>query len=82
MEMQNFDLRQAIVDRVQKNSKEDFLETISGSIDGDERTLPGLGVLFEIIWKESQKDDQEAMIDTLFQHFQHDQPHPSSSPSY
>lgn len=80
--MQNFDLRQAIVERVQKNSKEDFLATINDSIDGDERTLPGLGVLFEIIWKDSQKDDQDMMINTLFQHFQHDQPHSSSSPSY
>ena len=82
MQMQNLDLRQAIVDRVQKNSKEDFLATITGSIDGTEQTLPGLGVLFEIIWKESQKEEQDAMINTLFQHFQHDQPHPDSSPSY
>jgi len=82
MDMQNFNLRQAIIDRVQQNSKEDFLATISDSVDGDERTLPGLGVLFEIIWKDSQKDVQDSMITTLVQHFQHDQPHTGSSPSY
>lgn len=68
--MQTFDLREAIIERVQSNDKNEFTNTITDSIDADERALPGLGVLFEIIWKDSSKEEQTLMVNTLYNHFQ------------
>ncbi|GIP17197.1 small, acid-soluble spore protein I [Paenibacillus montaniterrae] len=78
--MQNLDLRQAIINRIQSNSKNEIHETIDGSCDADERALPGLGVLFEIIWKDSSEAQQSEMVNTLYEHLHAD---PSkASPSY
>ncbi|MCR8657787.1 small acid-soluble spore protein SspI [Paenibacillus endoradicis] len=80
--MQNFDLRQAIIQRVQDNSKAELNETITDSVDADERALPGLGVLFEIIWKDSNEALQSSMLNTLFDHLQSDNNSTTASPSY
>lgn len=66
--MQIIDLRQAIVNRVHENTKEELAEVIVDSVDHDERTLPGLGVLFEMIWKESSASEQSQMVDSLHRH--------------
>ena len=68
--METIDLRQAIINRVQDNNKKQLTEVIEGSIGDDERTLPGLGVLFEMIWKQSTKTVQEQLVDTLHEHLQ------------
>ncbi|MFC6331809.1 small acid-soluble spore protein SspI [Paenibacillus septentrionalis] len=80
--MQNFDLRQAIIDRIQDNNKNEIHETIADSCGADERALPGLGVLFEIIWKESSESQQSQMVETLYQHLQSDHNNSTASPSY
>lgn len=82
--MHNLDLRQAIINRIQNNSKSEIFETIADSCDADERALPGLGVLFEIIWKDSNEAQQDAMVSTLYNHLHiADQSSPSDvSPSY
>ncbi|MHA6485470.1 small acid-soluble spore protein SspI [Paenibacillus sp. strain BS8-2] len=66
------DLRQAIVNRVQDNSKEQLAEVIDGSVDYDEKALPGLGVLFEMIWKQSNPSEQTQMVDSLYEHLHSD----------
>lgn len=66
------DLRQAIVNRVQDNSKEQLAEVIEGSVDHDERALPGLGVLFEMVWKESSQVEQTQMVDMIYNHLHTD----------
>lgn len=66
------DLRQAIINRVQENSKEQLTDVIQDSVGNDERTLPGLGVLFEMIWKQSNTSEQTQMVDTLYQHLHQD----------
>jgi small acid-soluble spore protein I (minor) len=48
--MISMNLREAIVKRVQDRDESELLEIINDSMHGDERALPGLGVLFEIIW--------------------------------
>lgn len=80
--MQNFDLRQAIIQRVQESSITELNETITDSVDADERALPGLGVLFEIIWKEGNETLQASMVNTLFEHLQSDHNSTTASPSY
>lgn len=70
--MQTIDLRQAIVNRVQENSKEELKEVITDSVDNDERALPGLGVLFEMIWKQSGSTEQAQMVNSLYQSLHQD----------
>lgn len=78
--MQNIDLRQAIIQRVQDKSGEELKDVIEGSIDNDERALPGLGVLFEIIWKQSSDANQNLMVDALYSNF-HQNGNAAPSPS-
>ncbi|AEI42107.1 small acid-soluble spore protein SspI [Paenibacillus mucilaginosus] len=64
----NLNLRQAIVQRVTDKTDEEIFEIIADSVDGEERVLPGLGVLFEIIWKNSGSDVQNQLVTTLREH--------------
>ncbi|MCR2802292.1 small acid-soluble spore protein SspI [Paenibacillus sp. SCIV0701] len=66
--LQTIDLRQAIIMRVNGNTKEELKDVIADSIDSDERALPGLGVLFEMIWKEAGQNEQTYMVDSLYRH--------------
>jgi small acid-soluble spore protein I (minor) len=61
----NLSLRQAIVQRVLEKSNDELREVIEDSIGGEERVLPGLGVLFEIIWQNCDEDIQNELIETL-----------------
>lgn len=64
----NLNLRQAIVRRVEDKSNEELREVIEDSIGGDDRALPGLGVLFEIIWTNTEKSVQDNLVGTLKEH--------------
>lgn len=61
----NLNLRQAIVKRVHDKNSEELKEVIEGSIGGDDRALPGLGVLFEIIWQHTDENMHEQMVEIL-----------------
>lgn len=61
----NLNLRQAILQKVQDKSNEEITKLIDDSIGGDEKALPGLGVLFEVIWQHSEQDIQNQLSDTL-----------------
>lgn len=63
----NLNLRQAIIQRVVGKSHNDLYEVIEDSVDGDERALPGLGVLFEMIWKHSEPSTRQTLVETLEQ---------------
>lgn len=62
------DLRQAINQRVQGKSNDELTEIIEGSIGHEEMALPGLGVLFEMIWNDSTAAARKKMVDTLHKH--------------
>ncbi|CAG7649043.1 small acid-soluble spore protein SspI [Paenibacillus allorhizosphaerae] len=64
----NLNLRQAIIQRMQDKNNDELQDVIEDSIDGEERVLPGLGVLFEIIWKHSEAGMQDQMVTTLKEH--------------
>ncbi|GGA06884.1 small, acid-soluble spore protein I [Paenibacillus marchantiophytorum] len=66
----NITLRQAIVQRVQNKSNDELQEVIEDSIGGEERVLPGLGVLFEIIWQHSESNIQNQLVETLKDHLE------------
>lgn len=59
------DLRQAVVHRVQGLEDDQLAEIIEGSIDTEDMALPGLGVLFEIIWKNSTEAARKKMVSVL-----------------
>lgn len=62
----NFDLRNAIIHNVSGNSQDELRDTIVDAIqNGEEKMLPGLGVLFEVIWKNASEDERKEMLQTL-----------------
>jgi small acid-soluble spore protein I (minor) len=62
------DLRQAIIQRVNGKNTDDLTEIIEGSIGHEEMVLPGLGVLFEMIWNDSTDAARKKMVTTLHKH--------------
>lgn len=62
----NIDIRKNIISNLKGNSKEEILNTIKTTISSkDELILPGLGVLFEIIWNDKDTDLQTKIIDLI-----------------
>ncbi len=59
------DLRQAIINRVKNKTEDELLDVINSSIGGDDKALPGLGVLFEIIWEHLPQPMQQELVNTL-----------------
>lgn len=66
--MMDINLREAILANIANNDRQQLKATIVDAIQaGEERMLPGLGVLFELIWKQSNEQDQAGMIQALEQ---------------
>lgn len=62
----NFDIRNAVIHNVQGLDTEELKGVIVDSIEqGEEKLLPGLGVLFEVIWNHSTEEKQQEMLTTL-----------------
>ncbi len=62
----NLDLRQAILSNVQNKTEEQLKDMVETAIkNNEEKTLPGLGVIFEVIWRHTDGKTKEEMIDTL-----------------
>lgn len=62
----NIDIRKSIINNFKNCTDNDIEDAINSSIkDGDEITLPGLGVFFEILWKNSTKDDHLFIINSI-----------------
>jgi len=62
----DLNIRQAIFHNIKENTEDELEATIKDAIqDGQEKLLPGLGYLFELIWNESDSANQDDMIITL-----------------
>ena len=62
----NIDIRKSIISNFKGSSIDEIKDSIeSSNNDGDEITLPGLGVFFEILWNNSDKDDKEFILRTI-----------------
>ncbi|MCM3215122.1 MULTISPECIES: small acid-soluble spore protein SspI [Niallia] len=62
----SLNLRNAIIHNVSGNSQDELKATIVDAIqNGEEKMLPGLGVLFEVIWQNSSDQDKTEMLQTL-----------------
>ncbi|GGB27856.1 small acid-soluble spore protein SspI [Virgibacillus dakarensis] len=64
----DLNLRKAIVTNIAANDQEQLEATIVDAIqNGEEKMLPGLGVLFELIWKQSDEQEKQEMVNSLEQ---------------
>ncbi|TCP32120.1 small acid-soluble spore protein I (minor) [Scopulibacillus darangshiensis] len=62
----DINIRKAVKHNISDNDKDQLEGTIVDAIkDGQEKMLPGLGVLFEIIWQESDDQQKQLMVDNL-----------------
>ncbi|GAA0601146.1 small acid-soluble spore protein SspI [Virgibacillus siamensis] len=68
----DLNLRKAIVTNIASNNQDELEATIVDAIQqGEEKMLPGLGVLFELIWQQSDEENKQEMIDSLEQGVKH-----------
>ena len=58
----DLDIRKNIYNNFKDSNSKELRESIEASIDKDEIVLPGMGVLFEIMWKNANKDFQEEVL--------------------
>lgn len=66
----NIDIRQSIINNFKQSSTEEMRESIEESIkDNEEITLPGLGVFFEILWKNSDEDQKNIILENIKKEF-------------
>ncbi|MED4940686.1 small acid-soluble spore protein SspI [Heyndrickxia coagulans] len=64
----DLDLRKAVIHNVKDDTQDQLKDTIVDAIQrGEEKMLPGLGVLFEIIWNHADTQEQKMMLETLKQ---------------
>lgn len=62
----NIDIRKSIINNFKNSDIKGIEESIETSIkDKDEITLPGLGVFFEILWNNSNKEKQIDILETI-----------------
>ncbi|MMZ61613.1 Small, acid-soluble spore protein I [compost metagenome] len=59
------DLRQAVMHKIHGKDQNGLREMIEGSIDAQEAALPGLGVVFEVIWKNIDHSRQDELVSVL-----------------
>lgn len=59
-------IRDYIKNNFKNSSEEEIRDSIISSIsEGDEVTLPGMGVLFEIMWNNSNNDIQAKILESI-----------------
>ncbi len=62
----DINIRRAVLHNLASNDKSQLRDTIVDAIqDGQEKMLPGLGVLMEVIWQQSDESAREQMINNL-----------------
>ncbi|MGM9985655.1 MAG: small acid-soluble spore protein SspI [Bacillaceae bacterium] len=62
----DFNIRAAVKANITGNSQDELKATIVDAIsNGEEKMLPGLGYLFEVIWQNSNEQQKNDMLSTL-----------------
>ena len=62
----NIDIRKSIIDNFKGASSDEIKASIESSInEGDEVTLPGIGVFFELLWGASSDDEKSFILNKL-----------------
>lgn len=62
----NIDIRKSIINNFKENNYDEIKNSIESAIkDQEEITLPGLGVFFELLWKNSDDNNKNYIIETI-----------------
>lgn len=62
----DINIRKAVIANCAGNEPEQLQDTIVDAIQGgEEKTLPGLGVFFELCWNESDENDRQTMLSNI-----------------
>lgn len=62
----NINLRNAVITNIQGLDSTQIRETIHDAISKrEEKTLPGLGVMFELLWSNADNSMKDSIIDSL-----------------
>lgn len=70
----NIDIRKNIIENFKDVDKEEIIKSIEESLnDNEEITLPGLGVFFEILWKNADDNIKNNIIALLEEHLKRNQ---------
>ncbi len=66
-----FNLRGAIMANIKGSSEDDVEATITDAIQrGEEKMLPGLGVLFEVYWQNATEQQKDQLCQQISQGLQ------------
>ena len=66
MEMDNIDVRKYIISNFKDSSIDEIKSSIVDSISsGDDDPLIGLGVIFEILWNNSNNEEKEIILNNI-----------------
>ena len=64
--MENIDVRKYIVSNFKNSDLEELKSSIVDSVtSGDDDPLIGLGVLFELLWKNSTEEEQKTILNNI-----------------
>jgi len=67
----DIDVRRAVIANLNGATNDDVRKTITDALStGEEIVLPGLGVLFELLWKKGSIDQQNQIIQSLVESLQ------------
>lgn len=62
----DIDIRKSIINNFKNSNINEIKTSIESSIkDGEEITLPGLGVFFEILWNNSNDTKKDYILQTI-----------------
>ncbi|WP_416151450.1 small acid-soluble spore protein SspI [Salipaludibacillus sp. HK11] len=69
--MSGFNLRGAILENVSGSTQDDVEATIVDAIQsGEEKMLPGLGVLMEIFWNQASEEEKQSLTESISKELQ------------
>ncbi|WP_091660028.1 small acid-soluble spore protein SspI [Alteribacillus iranensis] len=64
----SFNLREAILQNISGHNAQQVEATIQDAIQsGEEKMLPGLGVLFEVFWSQADENEKDKVISEIAQ---------------
>ncbi|KXG78684.1 Small, acid-soluble spore protein I [Fervidicola ferrireducens] len=64
--MASFDIRELVLKNLEGSTREEVKEYINETIQTrEEQALPGMGVLFEVVWQKSNSSEKESMMDKI-----------------
>ncbi|ADL08228.1 small acid-soluble spore protein SspI [Thermosediminibacter oceani] len=64
--MAAFDIRELVIKNLEGSTREEVEGYINETIQTkEEQALPGMGVLFEVVWQKSNQNERNSMMDKI-----------------